>query len=183
MVVPEDDFYFMHPEVIRAYEFAEKAHEGQLDDEGVEYIIHPEQVYNLIAEVAPKDIALQQAAILHDTVEDTSVTYEDLVESFGQDVADLVMEVSHEGQKDSVGYYFPRLETQRGIMLKFADRLSNLSRMGSWDEKRKAQYLRKSKFWEETGLVAVERRNEARKSGEIRRSYKGGKDGDISGKG
>jgi len=35
----------------------------------------------------------------------------------------------------------------RGIILKFADRLSNLSRMNCWPEKRKEQYLRKSKFW------------------------------------
>ena len=61
------------------------------------------------------------------------------------------MEVTHEGRKDEIGYYFPRLKTQRGIVLKFADRISNLSRMESWDDNRKNHYLRKSKFWKSEG--------------------------------
>lgn len=137
----------MFPEVVKAYNFAAKAHEGQFDDDGKPYIGHPEQVYGIIAEVASRDIPLQQAAMLHDVIEDTDVDYEELVDEFGEDVADLVMEVSHEGKKDNYGFYFPRLKTQRGIMLKFADRLSNISRMSSWNDGRKKQYLNKSKFW------------------------------------
>jgi GTP pyrophosphokinase len=133
--------------VYKAYVFARKAHHGQKDDDGKDYLDHPVQVMATIESIAPGDLQLRQAALLHDTIEDTETTYEDLVKEFGEDVADLVMEVTHEGTNDSVGYYFPRLKTQRGIMLKFADRLSNLSRMDSWNEKRKQQYLRKSKFW------------------------------------
>ena len=92
------------------------------------------------------DPNLLAAAYLHDVVEDCGVTYEDLVREFNQDIADLVMEVTHEGDKTK-GYYFPRLHSKRGIMLKFADRLSNISRMDSWSESRQNQYLRKSKFW------------------------------------
>jgi (p)ppGpp synthase/HD superfamily hydrolase len=88
------------------------------------------------------------AAYLHDTIEDTIIgTYGTLERMFGKEVADLVMEVTHDGQPDQKGYYFPRLHSQKAIMIKFADRLSNLSRMSSWDQKRKDQYLRKSKFW------------------------------------
>lgn len=144
-----EDEWIMPEEVVKAYAFAAKAHEGQLDDEGKEYILHPEQVYHLISDVAPQDIALQQAAMLHDVLEDTDTTWLDLANEFGKDVANLVKEVSHEGRGDSVGYIFPNLKSQRGIMLKFADRLSNLSRMGNWDEERRQHYLKKSKFWRE----------------------------------
>ena len=60
-------------------------------------------------------------------------------------------EVTHEGQKDEYGYYFPRLKSQTGIMLKLADRLSNISRMQSWSKKRRSHYLRKTKFWKDGG--------------------------------
>lgn len=129
--------------------YAEKAHEGQFRDDGVTpYMTHPRQVATIIAQVTD-DENMIAAALLHDVIEDTAITYEDLVIDFGEDIANLVNEVSHEGKPDSKGYYFPRLKTQRGIMLKFADRLSNLSDMASWDEKRREHYLRKSKFWKD----------------------------------
>jgi len=132
----------------KAWKFAKDKHAGQKDDTGKDYFkVHCEQVGEIVFRVAPQDTNLVMAALLHDTIEDTNTTYEELKEEFGEDVADLVHEVTHEGKKDWDGYYFPRLKTQRGITLKFADRLSNLSRMESWPEKRKAQYLRKSKFW------------------------------------
>jgi (p)ppGpp synthase/HD superfamily hydrolase len=128
--------------------FAAEKHKGQLDDEGKDYFeAHCCQVAMILAEVAPSDLELIQAALLHDTLEDTETSYKELVENFGARVADLVAEVTHEGKKDEKGYYFPRLKTREGIMLKFADRLSNLSRMSSWPATRQDQYLRKSKFW------------------------------------
>ena len=79
-------------------------------------------------------------------IEDTETEYGEIAIKFNEDIADLVMEVTHEGNKDT-GYYFPRLKTKRGIILKFADRLSNLSRMECWDEERQQHYLKRSKFW------------------------------------
>lgn len=130
----------------KALQFAEEKHKGQVDDEGKASMAHPQQTFLILKNVTD-DESLLAAAFLHDTLEDTETTYEELLINFGKDIADLVNEVTHEGSKDDHGYYFPRLHTQRGIMLKFADRLSNLSRMGSWDEKRKEQYLKRSKFW------------------------------------
>jgi GTP pyrophosphokinase len=134
----------------KAKEFATKKHKGQLDDSDLPYINHPIMVASIISMVS-MDKNLIAAAYLHDIIEDTQTTYEELIKEFNQDVADLVMEVTHEGQKDEIGYYFPRLHTQRGIILKFADRLSNLSRMEPWNQKRRDQYLRKSKFWNSNG--------------------------------
>jgi len=130
----------------KALGFAMQKHKGQRDDEGLDAILHPEQTAAILQKVTG-DEHIIAAAYLHDTLEDTDTTYKELVHEFGTDIADLVNEVTHEGKKDEHGYFFPRLHTQRGIMLKFADRLSNLSRMGAWDEKRKEQYLHKSKFW------------------------------------
>lgn len=133
----------------KAWNFALKKHEGQLDDTGAPYFKHPAQVYDILIEVVPSDHNLLAAALLHDTLEDTETTYEELVKEFNQDVADLVNEVTHDGAKDNYGLYFPRLHSKRGILLKFADRLSNLSRMENWDKERQEHYLRKSKFWKD----------------------------------
>ena len=127
--------------------YAAKKHEGQVDDEGKEFIDHPFKVADIITLVTddPEVIA---AAILHDTIEDTNATYEDIEEKFGKRIADLVLEVTHEGDPET-GYYFPRLLSREATMIKFADRLHNLSRMNMWTEERKAHYVKRSKFWKD----------------------------------
>lgn len=130
----------------RAYEFAALAHTGQTRDDGQDFMVHPVQVAEILSQVT-NDENMIAAALLHDVIEDTFITYAGLVDEFGEDIANLVHEVTHEVGAKHIGNYFPRLQTQRGIMLKFADRLSNISDMNTWDDKRKAHYLRKSKFW------------------------------------
>lgn len=126
--------------------FAITAHEGQTRDDGAPYIVHPQRVAALIEQVTGDPVMIA-AAWLHDTIEDTPTSYEVIVANFGQEVADLVMEVTHE-TSDRGEHYFPRLQSERGVMLKFADRLANLSTMQlAWDDKRRAHYLKKSKFW------------------------------------
>lgn len=133
--------------VKKAIEFARAKHGNTLDSDGKNlFMAHPAIVGRLLGFVTNDDNVIA-AGYLHDVIEDTGTTYQELVKEFNQDIADLVMEVTQEGSKDRHGYYFPRLHTQRGIMIKFADRLSNLSRLESWNEERIAQYLRKSKFW------------------------------------
>jgi len=131
----------------KAYDFAREKHKTQLDDCGLPYFeAHCCQVYRIIKDVTT-DENIICAALLHDTIEDTDTTYEELVEEFNKTVADLVMEVTHEGSKDDFGYYFPRLKSKDAILIKFADRLSNLSRIEEWDDTRQKQYLKRSKFW------------------------------------
>lgn len=129
--------------VTKAFWFAMDKHVGQLDDSGESYFYaHLCQVYAVIREICPTDHNLACAALLHDTIEDTNTTYEELIKHFNQDVADLVLELT----KDKNGN-FPRLKSKRAILIKFADRLSNLSRMDCWSEDRQKKYLNKSKFW------------------------------------
>lgn len=131
----------------RAKTFSLQKHQGQVDDCGHPYFFsHIVQVVKIIEQVTNDEIMIA-AAYLHDTIEDTDTTYEEIKLLFGYEVADLVMEVTQEGKKDSKGYYFPRLITKKGITIKFADRLSNLSRMDSWSKERQEHYLKKSKFW------------------------------------
>ena len=132
--------------VTKAYEYAKEKHGETLDDDGVNFFYaHPVQVAEIIMSVSDDDNLLA-AAYLHDVVEDTPVTEDELRKEFGDDITNLVMEVTHEGRKDTHGYYFPRLKTRRGAMLKFADRLSNLSRLNGpkWEGKRAERYVAKS---------------------------------------
>ncbi len=132
----------------RASIFATEKHSRQLDDSHKPYILHCVRVACLLSLVT-NDENIIAAGYLHDTLEDTDTTYEQLVSEFGKGVADLVNEVTHEGTKDSKGFYFPRLKSKSAIMIKFADRLDNLSRMEVWDNKRQLQYLAKSIFWKD----------------------------------
>jgi GTP pyrophosphokinase len=86
------------------------------------------------------------AGILHDLLEDTDTTYEELVHEFNKPIADLVLELTQHGGGDS-GYYFPFLKSRKAIMVKFADRLSNLSRMDDWPGDRQEVYLEMSRSW------------------------------------
>lgn len=134
--------------LMKAMRIAAIRHDGQLDDEGKPYMNHLIHVA-MILHQAGCDAEMVAAGYLHDTIEDTGMTYEELKKEFGKRVVDLVHEVTHEGQKDEYGYYFPRLKTRDGIVLKLADRMSNLLRMDCWPKKRQEQYLRKTKFWKD----------------------------------
>jgi (p)ppGpp synthase/HD superfamily hydrolase len=129
-----------------AWMFSQNKHRGQFDDANYPYFNHVAQVVAILRNVT-KDSNIIAAAYLHDTIEDCGVTYEELCSKFNKTIADLVMEVTHDGAKDSGGYYFPRLHSEAGVLIKFADRLSNLSRMEPWPPERREHYVKKSKFW------------------------------------
>jgi len=114
----------------KALDYASKKHRGQLDDRGRPYFFaHVIQVYNVLKDVTD-DEATICAGLLHDVIEDTDTTYVELVHEFTKEIADLVVEVTHEGT-DYRDYYFPRLKSRKAILIQFADRLSNMSRMRS----------------------------------------------------
>ena len=74
----------------KAFFFAAEAHEGQLRNTGEPYITHPVAVANIVAEELELDANTVIAAFLHDVVEDTPHTVEDIRSMFGDDVAFLV---------------------------------------------------------------------------------------------
>ena len=130
----------------KALEFASIKHEEQLDDQGRPYFIaHIIQVHSLLKDITD-DEEILCAGILHDTIEDTDTTYEELVHEFTKEIADLVMEVTHEGDS-YMNFYFPRLKSRKAVMIQFADRLSNMSRMSQWPGSVQQDFLDRSTFW------------------------------------
>ena len=130
----------------KALDYASKKHRGQMDDRGRPYFFaHVIQVYNVLLDVTD-DEATICAGLLHDVIEDTDTTYEELVHEFNKEIADLVMEVTQEGT-DYRDFYFPRLESRKAVLVQFADRLSNMSMMRDWPGDVQQRFLEDSVFW------------------------------------
>ena len=130
----------------KALDYASKKHRGQRDDRGRPYFFaHVIQVYNVLKDVTDDEATLC-AGLLHDTLEDTDATYEELVHEFTKEIADLVLEVTHEGT-DYHNYYFPRLSSRKAVLIQFADRLSNMARMRDWPGDVQQGFLADSVFW------------------------------------
>lgn len=146
----------MEKDIEKAIRFAQEKHKGQKDEANKDVFETHLKVVGEALQLLTKDIDIICAGYLHDTLEDTKTTHTELVNTFNKRVADLVFEVTDEGIKDNYGKYFPRLKTKDGILIKFIDRASNLQRMEFWSDKRKDQYLRRSKFWKD-GSDRIER--------------------------
>src|SRR5258706_16302357 len=80
------------PLVLRALAFATEKHRGQVrkDADATPYIQHPIALASLLWEVGIEDAEVLAAAILHDTIEDTQTTYDELEREFNRSIADLV---------------------------------------------------------------------------------------------
>ncbi|WP_304963478.1 HD domain-containing protein, partial [uncultured Duncaniella sp.] len=126
----------------RAFKFARSAHEGVRRRSGEPYILHPIAV----AKIASREIGLGStsicAALLHDVVEDTEYTVEDIERQFGKKIAELVEGLT----KISGGIFGDRASAQaenfrkllltmsqdiRVVLIKMADRLHNMRTLGS----------------------------------------------------
>ncbi len=141
-----------------AREFAKMKHGNQLDDCGKVYFeSHIEHVVSILKQITDDEDILA-CAYLHDVLEDTDTSLDELIEVFGGYIASVVHELTHEGDKRN-GYYFPRLSSHEAIMIKFADRLSNLSRMDAWSAERQEHYLKRSKFWKNENYEVREKSN------------------------
>ena len=83
-----------HLTLLHTTSFATEAHKHQQRKSGGAYICHPIRMANALAQAGVNDLLPLQVALLHDTIEDTTTTYEDLKTEFGQEVADGVVELS-----------------------------------------------------------------------------------------
>ncbi len=132
---PREDFVLMR----KAFDYANSFHEGQLRKDGTAYITHPIAVAKIMAEMG-MDMDSIMAALLHDVIEDTPATYEDVAKEFSVPVADLVEAIT----KLSMMHYTSKEEEQmenlrkmfmamakdiRVIVIKIADRLHNMRTM------------------------------------------------------
>ena len=129
-------------EIIKqAYEFSEKAHEGQIRRSGEPYIAHPLSVAAILSDLK-LDYTTVATGLLHDTVEDTDVTLEDISERFGESVANLVDGVTkitqmrfrntHEKQGENIRKMIVAMgKDVRVVLVKIADRLHNMRTLTS----------------------------------------------------
>ena len=126
--------------VRKAYELAAEAHKEQKRKTGDPYIIHPIAVARIVAEELELGANPVMAAFLHDVVEDTQYTIEDIRERFGEDVAFLVGVVTKQKkekydkskQVDNYRQILASVQYDvRAILVKLADRLHNMRTLAS----------------------------------------------------
>jgi len=126
--------------VEKAYNYAKKMHDGQFRSSGEPYYTHPVEVAQILADMN-MDMTTIVTAILHDTVEDTNATFEDLENKFGKTVSDLVNGVSKLTRIESQTVEGKQAENFRKLLLamsedirvllvKLSDRLHNMRTMG-----------------------------------------------------
>ena len=139
--------------VAKAYQVASDAHNGQLRQSGEPYIIHPLKVAIILADLE-LDLETIEAGLLHDVVEDTKVSKEDIVQQFGAEVAALVDGVTklktltyttskEEIQAENYRKMFMAMAKDiRVILIKLADRLHNLQTL---EYKSKEKQLEKAR--------------------------------------
>jgi len=123
------------------YELADKAHEGQKRASGEEYIVHPIAVARILAEME-MDRSTIAAAILHDVVEDTVVTSEEVATRYGPEIAQLVdgvtklTQIPYQSKEDAQvenlrKMFLAMAKDIRVIIIKLADRLHNMRTLGN----------------------------------------------------
>ena len=145
-----------HLDFVRsAFEYAESKHRGQLRKSGEPYIVHPRDVAITLAEyqVDPNTLA---AGLLHDILEDTDATYQDIKELFGEEVADIVEGLT---KLDQLTYQISKAAQQsknhqkmllamardiRVIFVKLADRLNNMRTLSFLDDERRTRISRET---------------------------------------
>jgi len=147
---PKDDLAPLE----RAYQFARNRHEGQMRDSGEPYMVHPIMVARILAEMR-LDVVGMETGLLHDVVEDTSVTVEEVREKFGEEVARCVDGVTKLSKLDFFSaedrqaesfrkMLLAMVEDIRVIMVKLADRIHNMRTLGYLAPERRQRIARET---------------------------------------
>jgi GTP pyrophosphokinase len=138
--------------IVKSYELAARAHEGQIRNSGEAYISHPLAVATILARLGLDEVTIA-AALLHDAVEDTAVGVSDIEEQFGPDVSMIVDgvtkldRVSFDSKQAQQAATLRKMlvamaKDPRVLLIKLADRLHNMqtiAAMPEWKQKRSAQ--------------------------------------------
>src|SRR5512142_3541107 len=147
---PNDDSELVR----RAYDFSLQHHAGQTRASGEPYLVHPLEVANLLADMKLDSVAIA-AGLLHDSVEDTSVTIEEIKAQFGDQVAHIVEGVTKISKIDFASKEEQQAENVRKMMLamvddirvvliKLADRLHNMRTLDALPPERQEKIARET---------------------------------------
>jgi GTP pyrophosphokinase len=128
----------------RAFDFSAKAHAGQVRHSGEPFLQHPLNVAEIVA-FLKLDVPSIVAGLLHDTVEDTSATIQEIEENFGKEVARLVdgltkiSKIEFKSHEDKQAENFRKMvlsmaEDLRVVLIKLSDRLHNMRTLGALPE-------------------------------------------------
>ena len=140
--------------VKRAYQIAAEAHDGQKRLSGEPYIMHPLSVALILASLGMDEASIV-AAILHDTVEDTSLTFEEVKKEFGETIAELVdgvtkigkipLATKEEQQAENIRKMLIAMSRDiRVIIIKLADRIHNMRTLMFKPEPRRREIARET---------------------------------------
>ncbi|MBF0913695.1 bifunctional (p)ppGpp synthetase/guanosine-3',5'-bis(diphosphate) 3'-pyrophosphohydrolase [Candidatus Gracilibacteria bacterium] len=148
--MPNLNIKYIREEIFKAYEYARDAHEGQYRLSGEPYISHPVEATMILLELKP-DIFTIQSCLLHDVIEDTPKTKEDIEKEFGKEVAFLceglskLSKVRYKGEDRSIGslrkMFVAMAEDLRVIFVKLSDRLHNMRTLKSHPKPEKRQRI------------------------------------------
>ncbi|MDD5213248.1 MAG: RelA/SpoT family protein [Candidatus Gracilibacteria bacterium] len=140
------DENYIRKHIIKAYELAKEAHHGQFRKSGEPYISHPVESAMISLSIKP-DLVTIESCLLHDVIEDTDYTYEDIKAMFGADVAHVcegvekVSKVKYRGEERNVGslrkMFLAMAEDIRVIFVKLSDRLHNMRTLKHHSNKEK----------------------------------------------
>jgi GTP pyrophosphokinase len=147
---PKDDLGV----VAKAFRFAANCHEGQARDSGEPYMVHPLMVAHILADMR-MDLVAIETGLLHDVVEDTSVTVEQVRKEFGDEVARCVDGLTKLSKLDIFGaeerqaesfrkMLLAMVEDIRVIMVKLADRIHNMRTLGYVSAERRERIARET---------------------------------------
>jgi guanosine-3',5'-bis(diphosphate) 3'-pyrophosphohydrolase len=147
---PNDDLELVR----KAYEFSQKHHSGQQRASGEPYLVHPLEVALVLAEMKMDAVAVA-AGLLHDSVEDTTVTIVDIRKEFGEQVAHIVEGVTKISKIDFSTHEEQQAENLRKMMLamvddirvvliKLADRLHNMRTLEYLPSERRQKIARET---------------------------------------
>lgn len=142
------------PKLLQAISFAAKKHKTQKRKgaDGEPYINHPLEVLNLLANVGNvQDYDILIAAVLHDTIEDTETTEEEIAELFGENICQMVLELTDDKslpkavRKQLQIEHAPHISTG-AQQIKLCDKISNIRDVlenppDGWSEKRRREYV------------------------------------------
>jgi len=140
-------------EIVRTTNFAAIKHKNQRrkDPEKTPYINHPIGVANNLIEAGCEDLAVIQAALLHDTVEDTDTTIQEVRQQFGDEVANIVAEVTDDknlekAERKRMQIIHAKTASKQAKLVKLSDKLYNIrdlerSLPQKWTEERRQQYF------------------------------------------
>lgn len=155
---------------LRAANFAAKCHRKQKrkDGEGTPYINHPIEVANFLCEIGKvTDPTVLAAAVLHDTIEDTDATEEDLRREFGEAVLSLVLECTDDkslpkAERKKLQIVNAPHKTPQAACIKIADKISNVKDVTNspppdWPLERRREYL----DWTEKVVAGLRGHNKA----------------------